>query len=232
MMFYGTHIAETIIRFTKRKLLTQTKKERGTKVRNVKRLFVSVVAVAMMATFIIGITGCSQDSPMSPVTKNQSNSSGRVVQSDIGPVTILQLSQTHRESESLSKVAGTYSSEKFIKAVEGGVVTVGNNDLGYSKIVVDPNDLPEDMTISLQWASDGYCEGEFGPHGTQFNDPVKVVLSYKGADLSDIDEDDLKISYYNEDTGIWEVMGGTVDTENKEVVVYLEHFSRYAITKT
>ncbi len=169
---------------------------------------------------------------MSPATQNQPRSTGRVVQSDIGPITILQLKQSQREAVSLSKVAGTYSSEKFIKADEGGVVTVGNNDLGYSKIVVDPNDLPGDMTISLQWASDGYCEGEFGPHGTKFNNPVKVVLSYKGADLSNIDEDDLQISYYNEDTGTWEVMGGNIDTENKKVTVYLGHFSRYAITKT
>ena len=94
--------------------------------------------------------------------------------------------------------------------------------------------MPEDLVISFDWAASGTLAGmlsslEFGPHGTQFNNPVKVELSYKMADVKGIDESKLRIFYFNEETGIWELVGGEVDKRGRKVTVYVAHFSRYAV---
>ena len=59
--------------------------------------------------------------------------------------------------------------------------------------------------------------------------PIEVELSYKMADLSGCDETTLKVYYYNEEEDIWEFIGGEVDIKNKKIIVYLNHFSRYAV---
>jgi len=139
-------------------------------------------------------------------------------------------------AEVFKRGINTYYVSKFIKNKSGGKVEVGGKDAGKCKIEFKKNDLPEDMTIEFQWAADGYLEGllsnvEFGPEGTEFNNPVKVEFSYRLADLGDIDEDDLRVFYYNEDTGEWELIGGEVDKKEKIIRVLLKHFSRYAISK-
>ncbi len=128
----------------------------------------------------------------------------------------------------------TFKETKKIKAKDGGTLEVGDRDNGKSKITFKKNDLPEDQTISFQWVSGGIFEGklnpaEFGPHGLVFNSPVEVQLSYKKADLQGIEEVDLMIFYYNEETELWEFIGGEVDEKKKIVIAFLDHFSRYAI---
>ena len=127
-----------------------------------------------------------------------------------------------------------FYAEKLIKANTGGEIKVGNKELGESKIKFDKHALPEDLTIAFQWSAYGTFEGMlnnlvFGPHGTQFNKPVKVELSYKTADLQSVDEKKLKVFYFNEETGLWELVGGNVDTRGKKVTARLKHFSRYAV---
>jgi len=127
-----------------------------------------------------------------------------------------------------------FFSKRFIKADSGGVIAVGNSEVGISKIVFKKHDLPQDMTISFQWAIyrtfDGIlCSVEFGPHGKIFDKPARLELSYKNANLTGIDENNLRVFYFNQDTGIWESIGGTVDKNKKKVTVYLSHFSRYAL---
>ena len=191
-----------------------------------KYLAALVLGIALTLIFI----GCSSDSSMAPEISDH----GLVVQSNTGPVTLLEMESTVSASNaSLAKGGnGLFTSEKFISAAEGGEVVVGNPRLGFSKVVFQPNDLPQDMAISMTWGGKKFCDGVFAPHGTVFNQPVRVELSYKCAKLKGIDEDQLKIYYFNESTNVWEHIGGTVDKVNKVVVAYLEHFSRYAIVKT
>jgi len=94
-----------------------------------------------------------------------------------------------------------------------------------------PYAMNQATTITMDWESTGFLEGgaQFSPHGTQFNEPVTIWISYKDADLNGINEQDLKIWYFNEDTGMWELIGDVVDTANKMVGGLLNHFSRYAI---
>ncbi len=179
------------------------------------------ILVALAFIFV----GCSTDTSVAPV---QQTGNGLQVKSTDGLVTMLQMKQG-----SLAKSEGTFFTEVFIDAEQGGQLVVGNPSRGYSKLIFPPNAVSEDMTISLEFWIDDFFEGLFEPHGTYFNEPVRVELSYKNADLSDVeDENDLQIYYYNESIGLWEHVGGDVDTDNKIVVCYLEHFSRYAIIKT
>lgn len=91
--------------------------------------------------------------------------------------------------------------------------------------------MNQSTVVTIDWESTGFLEGgaTFSPHGTQFNQPVTVWISYKDANLGGINELDLKLWYFNDATGMWELIGDTVDTANKMVGGLLNHFSRYAI---
>lgn len=124
--------------------------------------------------------------------------------------------------------------QKFIRKDKGGKVEVGDKECGKSKLDFKKNDLPLDVTIEFLWAPNDTLLGllnnlEFGPHGLQFNNPVECKLSYKMGDLTGIEEDSLKVFYYNDETEMWELIGGTVNKEKKYVDVFLHHFSRYAV---
>jgi hypothetical protein len=179
------------------------------------------IIVALAFIFV----GCSTDTSVAPI---QQTANGLQVQSTDGPVTMLQMNP-----DALAKGEGfNFSTQVDIDADQGGQLVVGNPTRGYSKLIFPPNALSEDMTISLEFWIDDFFEGLFEPHGTYFNEPVRVELSYKNADLTGVNENGLQIYYYNETIGLWEHIGGEVDTANKIVVCYLEHFSRYAIIKT
>ncbi len=129
---------------------------------------------------------------------------------------------------------GLFFSRKLITAKKGGKIELGSNEIGKTKIEFKKDDLPQDMMIQFEWAAGGTLDGllnnlEFGPHGLNFNKPVKVEISYQMADMTDIDEDDLVFIYYNDILDEWELIPSTIDTKKKKVKVYLEHFSRYAL---
>ena len=94
--------------------------------------------------------------------------------------------------------------------------------------IVPQNALGNWTPITFWWESNSF-QAEFSPHGTMFNVPVRMELSYEDADLTGIDENDLRIYYYNDATQEWELIGDQVDTVNKIVIGYTNHFSRYAI---
>lgn len=182
-------------------------------------------ALFLLVALVFVFIGCSTDTSVAP---SQHNVNGLLVESNTGPVTILKL-----KPDALAKGEKVaFSTQVYVTVANGGQLVVGNSNRGYSKLIFEPNAISEDMTISLTYWIDDFFEGLFEPHGIQFNEPVRVELSYKNADLTGVDENDLKVYYFNESTNMWEYVGGDVDTENKLVVCYLEHFSRYAIVKT
>ena len=136
----------------------------------------------------------------------------------------------------------------------GGTITVGDSIHGISKLVIPYGAIGTSkdvesvsisdasysllassydtyVNITFWWESTGFLEGgaEFSPHGLTFNVPVRMELSYKDADLTGVNEDDLKIFYYHEETGEWEIIGDEVDKTNKLVIGYTTHFSRYGV---
>ena len=194
----------------------------------IKKQLLNLCVLAVTAA-VFTLAGCESRSPVSS-NSEQSETVKEVVQSNIGPVRLLQV-----EEKELTLMKGkTFSKTKKIKAKHGGTIEVGDRHYGKSKITFKKNDLPEDLTISFEWVSGGTFEGmlndlEFGPHGLVFNSPVEVRLSYKKADLQGFNEKDLKLFYYNEETELWEFIGGEVDEKKKIVIGFLDHFSRYAI---
>ena len=195
--------------------------------KNLKKFFGTLTSASFSIGLILNFAACTNESP---VSSQQSETVKEVVQSNIGPVRLLQV-----EEKELALMKGKkFKETKKIKAKDGGTLEVGDRHYGKSKITFKKNDLPEDLTISFEWVSGGTFEGklndaEFGPHGLVFNSPVEVQLSYKKADLQGFNEKDLKLFYYNEETELWELIGGEVDEKKKIVIGFLDHFSRYAI---
>jgi len=187
------------------------------------------IILTIMSLFIL--TSCEKN----PVYIDQNQQNEEFVQSNIGPIKILQINTNNVpplfKPDSLDT---TFYAEKYINARRGGRISVGDRFYGKSKIRFPRNALSENTKIRFEWSPNGTLEGtlnnvKFGPHGINFLKPVKVWLSYKAADLTGVNEDSLKIFYFNESTAVWELIGGKVIKNQKRIIGYLQHFSRYAI---
>jgi hypothetical protein len=179
--------------------------------------------IFLLATFLFISIGCEKGSPLSTLDAEYQN---QVMETNNNYG--FKILKTKTQSFSKEFVAEQIISRR------GGQIEVGDSLHGVSSLTFYPFSVTEDVLVSFWWESTGFLEGgsEFSPHGTQFFIPVKLELSYKDADLGDVNEDDLKIYYYHEDTGVWEALYSRVDKEAKTVTAYLRHFSRYAIGDT
>jgi Ni,Fe-hydrogenase I large subunit len=128
----------------------------------------------------------------------------------------------------IKRLNKSFSTQQFITKAQGGTITAGDDTSGYSSLYFKRGDVPQDTLITFKWDSQGYITDLF-PHGIVFNSPVEIILSYKHADLTGIDESKLHIWYYDENVNKWELIGGKVDTTNKVIKGYIHHFSRYAV---
>jgi hypothetical protein len=54
-------------------------------------------------------------------------------------------------------------------------------------------------------------------------------MSYRGADLSGVDESSIRIGWWNEDDQQWVDMVCSLDRVNQTVTGQLNHFSAYAL---
>jgi hypothetical protein len=170
------------------------------------------VLIFAVSSFIIGNLGCQSDSPSSPTSGIKPNST----------------TQLHFLTPSESHFNKAFKVEQNISASSGGTIVVGDEASGYSSLDFMPGDLNYDTIITFRWDDQNYS-AEFTPHGINFNNPVRLNLSYKTADVSAINEEALRIWYYNDNENHWELIGGEVDTEKQEVSAYINHFSRYEL---
>jgi hypothetical protein len=172
--------------------------------------------LALVFAALLLMIGCETQSPVSP------SPVAKIVRSTD------QMKFLHAKTIRFEK---EFRADQLITASDGGTISVGDDISGVSTIQFQPGDLNDDRLISFGWDSQGYVT-ELGPHGLVFNHPVELDLSYKDADLTGVDEDNLKIWYYNEGNDNWELIGGTVDKTAKRVEGTILHFSRYAIGDT
>lgn len=175
-----------------------------------KRSF-KVFSIAVLS-MVLALTGCQKENPF---------------ESGSDQITRLttQLTFLHPENAQLNKVL---SIQKQISAAKGGVIDLKSDHGSTCSLYFPPNALDQDTLISVQWNTQGFIS-ELGPHGLVFNRPVVLKLSYDGANLTSVDEDRLRIWYYNDNTGVWELIGGTVDKKLKTVKGLINHFSIYAL---
>jgi len=172
---------------------------------------VAVLAVLMATTWLL--PGCS-NSPSPMQSEPQVNILQRPVAGKITGDTII-----------VATVEATTE--------DGGSIALGDNMIGESSLLIPPSALPDvDATalIQMKLPRFGAVGAVLEPHGIQFRRAVDLTLSYQGADLSNVNEEALKVFYFNEDLGVWEVVPGSqVDTESLVVTAPLMHFSQYAI---
>lgn len=180
-----------------------------------KTLHTIVFQVILLSLFSIILVnlGCQSDAPNSP-------SSDVVIMRSTDQLQFLKPQKM--------RLKKAFQGEQYINANDGGTILVGDEISGYSNINFKPGDLNYDAVITFGWDSQGYFT-ELSPHGITFNTPVKLCLSYKDADLTNVTEDNIQIWYFNDFKDSWELIGGEVDKDKKQVQGYIRHFSRYAL---
>jgi len=169
--------------------------------------------ISSLFIFIISLINCQKQGPSSPSTE--------VIENKTTNHIVFLNSRTDRLKEWII-------SEKFISASKGGSIIVGDEVSGYSGIHIKPGDLSLDSMIKFGWDPNRYIT-ELSPEGLKFNHPVRIMLSYRDADLRNILENRLKIWYHNELENLWEFTGGEVNEIERQVTGYIHHFSRYAL---
>ncbi len=124
--------------------------------------------------------------------------------------------------------------QKYVAADREGLIQFGLGNKMQSTLWIPKNALPADAMVEVNIEPDFYVDHDmltyrFSPHRTTFQKPVTFIASYALADLDGVDEDKLGVYYFNEETRLWEFVGGLVDKVNKTITVELYHFSLYAI---
>lgn len=63
----------------------------------------------------------------------------------------------------------------------------------------------------------------------QWTKPIKISISFAGADLSSIDTDEIGVYYFNESTEEWEEMDSVLDIDARKISFDTNHFSKYTV---
>ena len=115
--------------------------------------------------------------------------------------------------------------EQLIYADVGGSV-----QLDLYKVMIHHHALHEDIVVSIDVPNSGILACDFGPHPYQFDNVVRLKLSYLEADIPPgVEEEDLCILYWNGFTQEYEFISGDVNTNANKIEGYTDHFSRYVI---
>ena len=87
----------------------------------------------------------------------------------------------------------------------------------------EPPPTPEDAhVIGLVY--------DFGPKEATFDPPVTLTISYDPSLIPEgVNEEDLVIAYYDEDTSKWIELDSIVDTQTKTISAKVSHFTSFAI---
>ena len=110
----------------------------------------------------------------------------------------------------------------------------------HQKFIIRKHAIEQDTTITIAITKYAYwdeqlgqhcyvAEFDFGPDGLEFRKRAKLVLDSSWLGLQKGQQAVLR--YYNEDTGLWEEVTSKKVKKGKAVNFYIEHFSRYAISR-
>lgn len=113
---------------------------------------------------------------------------------------------------------------KWTAKKTGGTIWHGGH-----KVVFPKDALAYDAFASIAISSSDYVQVDFGPDGW-FNKEVTVTISYKNVDLTGVNESSLTLAWFDETTGQWIEVGGTVDTKKKCITAQVWHFTQYTIS--
>jgi len=165
------------------------------------------LAAAILMIVVLMSAGCSR-SPLQSVESSQPQVLQRISSTEGGP----QLA-----------VVNLYT-EEMISSERGGTITLLDVVLE-----IPAGAVLNDTLFSIFIPDDELFYNEFGTDGLKFDKPVTVTMSYRGADLGNVNESTIRIGYHNQDTDEWVDMVCEVDHVNKTVTAELYHFSAYAL---
>ena len=111
-----------------------------------------------------------------------------------------------------------------ISANTGGAFS--NGDFAMS---VPPGALSRDAKMSITVAAGEYLTADFGPDGS-FNVPVTLTISYKNAELANVDQSRLRMKWYDTSSNKWVKVQGTIDTAKQTVTAEVWHFTQYTLS--
>ncbi len=134
------------------------------------------------------------------------------------------LSRTAQAVEAALSGGAPMYTEAVISAREGGVL-----ELFDVILVIPPGAVDNDTVFSISIPDPNVFFNDFGTDGLVFNIPVTVIMSYRDADLSAVDESTIRVAFYDEYYDEYQDVRGTVDHVNKTVTAELHHFSAYAL---
>lgn len=156
---------------------------------------------------VLAAMGCGTNSPVTP----SQDSTMPGVESPLFAELVTSSGSSGRD------MVATASVSQLVSAAEGGVVTNG-----YYSLYFPPGALDEDTQITIDMPRYPEAVVELGPHGIQFNEPVTLSLS---VDRVESLADSYDVYWFNEDTALWENIGGYMAAG--AACVNLEHFSGY-----
>lgn len=115
----------------------------------------------------------------------------------------------------------------FVRAQFGATL---NNGRGV-KVIIEPNEMPWDATITISNPLSCYAIYDFYPHPFQFNDFVEIKWYLSQFILPEgITWDDLQCWYLN-DNGQFEEVSWEFSQNGQFFYLWTNHFSRYIITR-
>jgi len=112
----------------------------------------------------------------------------------------------------------------WMKKSDGGLIA----HCGH-KIVFPKNALKSDGNMSISINSTSFITVDCGPDGT-FNSPVNVYISYRDADMTGVNVNNLTLAWYDTAISKWLNLGGSVNSIAKIVQVLTNHFTQYTIS--
>lgn len=175
-------------------------------------------AIALLA---FSILGCSRSLPTGPTAADSSPQT--IACSAENPVALPGGFQSNPSWQTVAS--------RSLTPLLGGTVQGSRY-----KVLVPPLALTQTTTISVREYDPNVIDFELLPHGTQFLLPVTVEIDYAGTSLDPASPGYTGglpvLLWFNDATGIWELIPGVHDPLTRKYTVLLSHFSRYCVGKT
>jgi len=97
------------------------------------------------------------------------------------------------------------------------------------KFIIPKNALSGDTSMFIKINSSSFITVDCGPDGT-FNSNVDVYVSYRDADMTGVNVNNLTLAWRSSPTSPWTDIGGTPNAITKLVKALNKHFTEYTIS--
>jgi hypothetical protein len=170
------------------------------------------IAILFAAVLAAGCadTGVNPTAPAAPETRSEL----------LGLSTTVDLNGVLRFI-SLPSLLSPRHAEKLISASQGGYV-----ELNGFRVDIPAGALAQDTRVTIDLPSDGllgqHLLAEFGPHGTQFSQPVTLTFPLAGVSLNG---GPIEVARW--EGSAWRSLGGTVTADGARLQGQTPHFSTY-----